>query len=90
MNKMIPTYAFIEYGSLTSATSTSQIKIGVETDNDSNIMLSTPITALSNTFQEYSPILVKPTTTRKIILTPTIEGLTGGQVKIIVKCKLGL
>jgi hypothetical protein len=90
MPKVIPSNAFVDYGTMTSATSTAQIKIGIETDNDSNILSSTVITSLNGTMQEYSPIFIKPTVLRKIILTPTVEGLTGGQLRISLKNKIGL
>jgi hypothetical protein len=90
MPKVIPSNAFVDYGTMTSATSTAQIKIGIETDNDSNILSSTLITSLNGTIQEYSPIFVKPTVLRRIVLTPTVEGLTGGQLKISLKNKIGL
>ncbi len=90
MPKVIPYNAFIEYGTMTSATSTAQIKIGIETDNDSNILSSTVITSLNGTIQEYSPIFIKPSVVRKIILTPSVEDLTGGQIRICLKNKIGL
>lgn len=81
---------FVEGSGLTSSTNAAQLQIGIETDNDSAFLPATVITSINSTVVSGTVTRTKATAVRKIVATPTVEGLTAGTFRLVLQGGIGL
>lgn len=81
---------FVEGSGLTSATNAAQLEIGIETDNTTAFLPATVITSINSTVVSGTVTRTKATAVRKIVATPTVEGITAGTFKIVLTGAIGI